>query len=151
MAHHIRTSGKFWKSRSTAAAAVLALIAPVAFAPTVAQAQARTSSGGSTNAVITWDVNAQTAIYEVARQEPYVTTRSFAMVQGAVYDAVNAIAGKPYEPYLVAPRAGWGDSADAAVASAAYRVLLSLFPDQADALLAQYDASLAAVPDGRSK
>ena len=151
MAHDIRTSGKFWKSRGTARLAVLALIAPVAFAPAAAQAQAPTSMGGGTNAVIAWDVNAQTAIYEVARQQPYVTSRSFAMVQGAVYDAVNAIAGSPYEPYLAAPRAHRGDSVDAAVASSAYQVLLSLFPEQADSLLVQYDASLAAIPDGRSK
>jgi hypothetical protein len=73
------------------------------------------------------------------------------MVQGAVYDAVNAIAGTPYEPYLVAPRTRPGDSTPAAVATAAYRVLLSLFPGQADALRAQYDESLAAIRDGASK
>jgi len=150
MALRIRTSGTFVKSRGSAAVAMLALIAPLAGAPTAAQAQPPSSSDG-TNAVIAWDVNAQTAIYEVARQQPYVTTRSFAMVQGAVYDAVDAIAGSPYQPYLVAPRARRGDSVDAAVATAAYRVLLSLFPAQADPLLVQYNASLAAIADGRSK
>ena len=53
------------------------------------------------------------------------------MVQGAVYDAVNAIAGAPYEPYLVAPRVHRGDSTPAAVA-AAYRVLLSPPPARTD-------------------
>lgn len=151
MAPRIRTPGTFWRSRGTVVVAVLALITPVALAPTVAQAQPRSAPAGGTNAVITWDVNAQNAIYEVARQQPYVTGRSFAMVQVAVYDAVNAIAGTPYQPYLVAPPAKRGDSMDAAVASAAYRVLLSLFPAQADSLRAQYDASLAAIPDGRSE
>ncbi|MFI0454193.1 hypothetical protein [Actinomadura sp. 6N118] len=45
-------------------------------------------------------------------------------MQGAVYDAVNAIAGTPYKPYLIAPRSRPDDSASAAVATAAYRVLL---------------------------
>ncbi|MEV4537486.1 vanadium-dependent haloperoxidase [Asanoa sp. NPDC049518] len=103
------------------------------------------------NAVLTWNIHAQTAIFEVARQSPTVGARSFAMVQGAVYDAANAIAGTPYEPYLVAPRAHRGDSTPAAVATAAYRVLLSLFPAQADVLAAQYDEALAAVPGGPAK
>ncbi|MET0493838.1 MAG: PA-phosphatase, partial [Actinoplanes sp.] len=92
----------------TAVVASLVLIPPVA-----AQAQPATTP----NAVITWNIYAQDAIYEVARQPPYVTGRSFAMVQGAVYDAVNAIAGTPYEPYLLAPRTRGGESVDAAVAA----------------------------------
>ena len=125
--------------------AVLALTAPLVAAPNAAQAAT------TTNAVITWNANAENAIFDVARQSPTATARSFAMVQGAVYDAVNAIAGTPYEPYLVAPRTRRGDSTPAAVATAAYRVLLSLFPAQADALRAQYDAYLATIPDGRAK
>ena len=151
MAHRIRMPGKFLTSRSAAAVAVLALIAPVASAPTAAAAQPRSAPSGAPNAVITWDINAQNAIYEVARQAPYVTGRGFAMVQGAVYDAVNAIAGTPYQPYLIAPPARRSDSTDAAVAAAAYRVLVSLFPSQSETLRAQYDASLAAIPDGRSE
>jgi hypothetical protein len=125
----------------------LTLTVPMAIAPAAVQAQ----PAAVPNAVITWNTHAQTAIYEVARQSPTATTRSFAMVQGAVYDAVNAIAGTPYEPYLIAPRARPSDSTPAAVAAAAYRVLLSFFPDQAESLRARYDESLAAVPDGPSK
>ena len=68
-----------------------------------------------------------------------------------MYDAVNAIAGTPYEPYLVAPSSKPGDSTPAAVAAAAHNVLLALFPAQADALRTRYDEALAAIPDGRSK
>jgi hypothetical protein len=103
------------------------------------------------NAVITWNVHAETAIFDVAKQSPTATARSFAIVQGAVYDAVNAIAGTPYEPYLVAPRTRPGDSTPAAVATAAYRTLVWLFPAQADSLRARYDESLAAIPDGPSE
>ncbi|WP_217369353.1 hypothetical protein [Nonomuraea antri] len=80
------------------------------------------------NAVIVWDRNAEAAIWDVARQQPQVQARSFAMVHGAVYDAVNAIAGTPYQPYLTAPAADGTESTDAAVASAAYHVLDELFP-----------------------
>jgi hypothetical protein len=134
---------QFRTSRGVAVLAALTLAVPAAWTPAPAQAQSTES-----NPVITWNIHAQRAIYEVARQSPTTTARSFAMVQGAVYDAVNAIAGTPYEPYLVAPRTRPGDSTAAAVATAAYQVLLSLLPAQADALRAQYDESLAAVPDG---
>ncbi|WP_305788207.1 vanadium-dependent haloperoxidase [Symbioplanes lichenis] len=129
------------RSRTVAAAAAFVL-----FGPFVA-------AGGSSrpNPVIAWHVNAQNAIYEVARQPPYIAGRSFAIVSGAVYDAVNAIAGTPYEPLLAAPRAHRGDSVDAAVAAAAYRTLLWQFPAQAADLTARYDAALAAVPDGRAE
>jgi len=103
------------------------------------------------NPVVRWNSNAQQAIYEVARQAPYVAPRSFAMVHGAVYDAVNAIAGTPYEPYLIAPPARRGDSTEAAVAAASYRVLLSLFPAQAASLDQMYASALAVIPDGRAK
>jgi hypothetical protein len=135
------------RSRAAAVLAAVALTGPVLLAPSAAQA----GTTPATNAVIVWNTNAQNAIYEVARQTPNVTGRSFAMVQGAVYDAVNAVSGTPYEPYLVAPRSRRGDSADAAVATAAYRVLLSMFPAQAATLTAKYDESLAAIRDGRSK
>ena len=148
MARRVREPGRPIRWRGAAFLAALALTVP-------GGGHARRGAGrtppAAPNAVITWNVHAQTAIYEVARQSPTAAARSFAMVQGAVYDAVNAIAGTPYEPYLVAPRTRPGDSTPAAVATAAYRVLLSLFPAQADALRAQYDESLAAIPDGRAE
>jgi hypothetical protein len=138
------------RARGYRGVAVAAAVA-VAMAVTVAPAAAQASDAATPNAVIAWNVHAQTAIYEVARQSPTAASRSFAMVQAAVYDAVNAIAGTPYEPYLIAPRTRHGDSTPAAVATAAHLVLLSLFPDQAQALRAQYDASLAAIRDGHAK
>ncbi len=61
------------------------------------------------------------------------------MVHRAVYDAVNAIAGRPYQPYLVAPRTNGRESVDAAVGTAAFQVLSSLFPTQQARLRTQYD------------
>jgi hypothetical protein len=72
-----------------------------------------------------------------------------AMTQGAVYGAVNAIDrhGRPYLVQRRFPKA----SPDAAVATAAYRVLDTTFPAQHAALTAEYDTSLASIPDGRPK
>lgn len=109
------------------------------------------SSRTPTNAVIVWDSNAQKAIWDIAGQLPQVQARSFAMVHGAIYDAVNAIAGTPYQPYLIAPAADGTESTTAAVATAAFRVLNALFPAQQERLKTQYDESLAAIPDGTAK
>ncbi|NUT21786.1 MAG: vanadium-dependent haloperoxidase [Hamadaea sp.] len=124
--------------------AVLVLTSTAVLRPAAAQAVPG-------NSVVTWDGYAQQAIWDVAQQQPNEQARSFAMVHGAVYDAVNAIAGTPYRPYLVAPVADGTESADAAVAAAAYQMLVSLFPSQQTRLLAQYDAALAAIADGPSK
>jgi hypothetical protein len=73
-----------------------------------------------------------------------------AMVQGAVYGAVNAVDrhGRPYLVDRSYPKA----SADAAAATAAFRVLDSLFSaTNHTALQTAYDASLLAIADGPSK
>jgi hypothetical protein len=101
----------------------------------------------SANSVTDWHQHAQHAVVDVA-QEPQNAPRSLAMVSGAVYDAVNAIDGKLYEPYLVAPPARRSYSKDAAVASAAHDVLVGLFPAQQPALDGQLAEALAAIPDG---
>jgi hypothetical protein len=72
---------------------------------------------------------------------------SFAMVQGAVYDAVNAI-DRGHRPYLVEPPARRSDSEDAAAARAAFVVLDKLFGlQQHDTLQSHYDATLAGLRD----
>ena len=56
------------------------------------------------DAVTDWNAIAQTAIVATGGQSPQAAAPSFAMVQGAVYDAVNAIDGR-YRPYLALPNA----------------------------------------------
>jgi PAP2 superfamily len=98
--------------------------------------------------VVEWNDNAQIAIIGTAGQGPTVAYLHFAMVQGAVYDAVNAIEGG-YQPYLGAPAvADPADSAPAAVAQAAHDVLVALFPAQTGVLDGKLATSLAAISDG---
>jgi hypothetical protein len=132
--------------RALATAAALTLVLPLVHATPAATATQ------AVNAVVAWDLKAQTAIWDIAQQQPpQIAGRSFAMVSGAVYDAVNAIAGTPYEPYLVAPRANGTESTDAAAGTAAHRVLDTIFPAQRERLRAQYDEWLAGIPDGPAK
>src|SRR5437667_2753113 len=113
------------------AVALVALISPV-----VARA----------DAVTDWNLIASTAIVTTAGQPPPVSALSFAMVQGAVYDAVNAI-DRGHQPYLVQPPSNPTDSKEAATAAAAYQVLIGLFPSQQPTLQPQYDAYIANLPD----
>jgi len=104
------------------------------------------------DAVTDWNAIASTAIVTNAGQPPPPSALSFAMVQGAVYDAVNAI-DRGYQPYLVQPNANPTDSKEAAAATAAFRVLVGfpdlpgLFPAQLPTLQPQYDSYLANLPD----
>jgi hypothetical protein len=126
---------------------------------------ARSQSAG--NAVTEWNliaVNTLTAptLPNPAGGAPPAAQIHVAMVQGAVYDAVNAIEPKHHRPYLLKRRFAATASKDAAVATAAYTVLSSIVstvPAISDAartsllqsLAAQYDASLAGVEDGPFK
>ena len=81
---------------------------------------------------------------------PPVAGRKAAIVQVAVYDAVNGIACK-YEPYLVTERAPRGARQDAAAAQAAYTALAALDPTQKAMFDAQLAASLASLPGHEGK
>jgi hypothetical protein len=106
---------------------------------------------GAADTVTQWNQNAATALYVTAAQPPNVSTLHMAMVQGAVYDAVNAIDGG-HEGYLLTSRvATSGDSKDAAAATAAYKTLVWIVPGQQAALQALYDVSLAGIPPGNAK
>jgi len=109
-----------------------------------------TAAGESLAAVLDWNVNATTAIVTVAKQPPAAAILSYAMVEGAVYDAVNAIDGG-HQPYLAAPAADGSESKSAAAATAAHDVLVGLFPAQAGTLDAQLAGSLSEIPNGAPK
>src|SRR5262249_32178942 len=85
-----------------------------------------------------------------AANPPPFASRTGAVVQAAVYEAVNAI-DRTHTPYLVeipAPR--WA-SQEAAAAQAAHDALVGLFPAQAGVLDLQLRASLQGITDGPAK
>jgi hypothetical protein len=83
-------------------------------------------------------------------QNPFAQARYAAIVQLAVFEAVNAITGD-YRPYLGTIVAPHGASADAAAIQAAYRVLSTYFPASASTLNAALANSLASIHDAQAK
>jgi hypothetical protein len=119
---------------------ILPLIMALALVALVSPAVARA------DAVTDWNLIASNSIVVTAAQPPPVSVLHFAMVHGAVYDAVNAI-DRGHQPYLVQPPSNPTDSKEAATAAAAFGVLVGLFPDQVSTLQPLYDAYIAALPD----
>jgi membrane-associated phospholipid phosphatase len=115
------------------------LMATLLFGPAVAKA----------DPVLDWNVIAvDTAVAN--GQNPYAQARFAAIVQVAVFEAVNAITGD-YRPYLGSIVAPHGASANAAAVQAAYRVLSTYFPTGASTLDPARASSLASIPDGQAK
>lgn len=124
---------------ATIAATVATVATPVA--------HRAVASPTTADVVVEWNMHAQTAIVATAGQGPTVAYLHFAMVQGAVYDAVNAIEGGS-EPYLSSPAmADTGDSPAAAAAQASHDVLVGLFPAQQGALDGKLATTLGTLPD----
>ncbi len=118
---------------------VCMLIATLLFGPVVAKA----------DPVLDWNAIAvDTAVAN--GQNPFAQARFAAIVQVAVFEAVNAITGD-YRPYVGSIDAPRGASADAAAIEAAYRVLSTYFPASASTLDAARASSLASIPDGNGK
>ena len=115
----------------------------------VAQTDETAGDDDSPQVILDWNVNTLGAAV-TAGIAPAVTNLYMAMVHGAIYDAVNAIAGK-YQPYMEGLAADPTASKVAAAAAAAHGVLAGSFPDQAADLQALLEASLATVPDGAAK
>lgn len=107
----------------------------------VSQAPAQTG-----NAVVFWNQVADNSIAVVGGKPPQQGSVDVAIVQVAVYDAVNAICGSPFTPYAVRPDVRRPALLEAAVAAAAHDVLIALYPAQAVELDQQYASYLDALP-----
>ena len=81
---------------------------------------------------------------------PAFNARQMAMLQVAVFEAVNAIERR-YAPYKLNLTAERSVSKEAAAAAAAHGVLLVFHPERQAALDSALTASLAAIPDGDPK
>ncbi len=101
------------------------------------------ADNGSTGEIETWNgIMFQAA--QAANTSPFVMTRVAAIVQAAVFDAVNGIERR-YTPIHVAPAAEPGASQRAAVVLAAYITLVNLYPSQKVTFDQQLSASLASI------
>jgi len=83
-------------------------------------------------------------------QNPFAQARYAAIVQLAVFEAVNAITGD-YQPYLGTITATQGASVEAAAIEAGYQTLSTYFPQSQTALYMDRENSLASIPDGQAK
>jgi hypothetical protein len=102
-------------------------------------------SGARADEVTDWNENMFTAVF-TANTIATVTTRVTAMVQSAVFDAVNGVYQR-YTPVHVPAEAPPGTSARAAAVKAAHDTLIHLYPAQQATLDAQLAASLANLSD----
>ena len=141
------------------AALMLMSLVTVGSAPYAACAQHATLTADSdvnhadvpTDMVLDWNAHAANAIVGVAGLRPERGLIRLAMVQVAIYDAVNAIDGYPFQAYGVSPNVISPASPQAATAAAAHDVLVALFPAQQADLETKYLASLATITDGPAK
>lgn len=97
-----------------------------------------------------WSLIAQDSIVGVGKKFPGEAAIYMGVVHAAIYDAAVTVSGG-YQRYHVTAVVRPGASLDAAVATAAYRVLVELFPAQQVDLDKAYAASLADIPEGQPK
>jgi len=99
--------------------------------------------------VLQWNDITREAIV-TANTAANMGSRILAITQAAVYDSVNAL-DRTHEVYLVDALAHPKASREAAVAAAAHRALVGLFPAQVTALNDKLTASLATITDGKAE
>lgn len=148
---------KRWTTMSTIAATTCALALLGACGGSDEEVAPVTITVAGPNTVSQWNEIATTTINQPAavtgtpeEQLPNAAV-DLATVQIAVYDAVMAIVGT-YKPYAYAPATlSAGASQEAAVATAAYRVLLALFPARSASYQSAYDTYMSSLAAGAAK
>ncbi len=107
------------------------------------------SLAAGADVVLDWNAIAvNTAVAN--KQNPFAQARYAAIVQLAVFEAVNSITHE-YQPYLGTITAPADASPDAAAIEAAYQVLVAYFPSSQPTLYTAYLKSMGAIPDGPAK
>ena len=127
--------------RRLAFALAAAFLAATALMAASASAEVAKHRSG---AVTAWNAFASNLV--AANLAPGPQTYTLAVTQIAVHDALNAIHPR-YEPYEFAGSAPRASTA-AAVAAAAHDSLVTLVPQAAASVDAEYDAALSSVPGG---
>lgn len=148
-----------YKRRTAMAAAGTALAAVTAGGVLTANSSGSTSPAAASaaasetapNAVIEWNDVLTGIVHDPALQPKTIhPTHSMAMMNAAIYDAVDAIHGShpQYLTHLIAVR---GASEAAAAATAAHDVLAALYPKDAAALALRLGGSLGPIPETAGK
>jgi hypothetical protein len=123
------------------AGTTVALLAAANLVPAMAQATKPVSQ------VVQWNKTLLVIVRTPGAQPTTIhPTRSFAIMHGAIYDAVNAI-DATHKPYLVRLSASHFASQEAAAAAAAHEVLIKLYPSFQATLDAQLQQSLTQIPN----
>jgi len=99
--------------------------------------------------IMDWNVKAD-AIAAEKKLLPSTQARTMSMVHVAMFEAVNAI-DRRYAPYKLDLAADRSTSREAAAATAAYNILVSIYPDQKADLDTALVASLSSIPDTEGK
>jgi hypothetical protein len=138
----IGESAVFIVRKTPLAAAITLVLCALALMPANAKA----------DVVSDWNKIADTAVVTNARRPAGAALVDMAYVHAAIYDAVNAI-DRGYTVYAVAPAnmPAPDTSKDAAAATAAFRVLLKLFPAQESFLTEKYSQYLETIADDARK
>lgn len=97
------------------------------------------------NIVVDWN-HTMLAAFATANVAPPAANRLGAVIQSAVFDAVNGIERR-FTPIHVPPAAPEDASPQAAAASAAHEALVKLFPSQSSSLDAAFASSLQSIGD----
>jgi membrane-associated phospholipid phosphatase len=114
-------------------------------------AAARPAGGGSGAIAVAWNQELLHIVQTPGAQPATIhPTRSFAILQAAIYDSVVSIT-KDDRPYIVSVRAARGARVDAAAAQAGHDTLAALYPKLQTELDSQLASELAAIPDGTAK
>jgi len=123
------------------AATAVAVLSGAHPAPVMAQ------SAQPVSQVVQWNRTLLVIVRTPGEQPATIhTTRSFAIMHAAIYDAVNAIDGT-HKPYLVGFSASPVASQEAAASSAAHEVLVKLYPKFQATVDAQLQQTLAQLPN----
>src|SRR5258708_1513593 len=110
------------------------------------------SSTQPVNPVIEWNRTLLTIVRTPGAQPPTIhSTRNFAILHTAIFDAVNNI-DRTFQPYAVRhPHVSRRASVEAAADQAAHDVLISLYPAFAATIDSELQQDLEQIPYGRDK
>jgi hypothetical protein len=140
------TNGFLTKSRLCRQVAVI-LMSTIAVSS--AAGSIRVAVNPAEDVILQWNKVLELTVKTAGQQPPtIVASRSYSMMHGAMFDAVNSIDGS-YTPYLIEVPGTKNASIEAAAAQAAHDVLVALYPSRASIFDAELQASLAGLPASR--